>query len=142
MSAVATKLGLVDAHITLNAVAAYLTIVGFSINDTIVNFDRIRENLQTSRLSLSDVVDKSMNQTLARSIFTSMTVFLTTLAIWLCNIGIESPLEGLGFTLTIGVVAGSYSSIFIASPIVVWLTNWEERRKGKIGAASQATVKA
>lgn len=137
ISVVATKLKLVDASITLNAVAAYLTIVGYSINDTIVQFDRIRENLASSSAKFEDICNLSINQTLARSIFTSVTVFFTTLCIYVCNVGIDSPLEGLGFTLTMGVISGAYSTIFIATPIVIWLTNWEKKR-----AAAKSGVRA
>lgn len=115
--------GLVNVPITLNVVAAFLTIIGYSLNDTIVVFDRIRENLGNVKGSFREVVDRSINQTLSRTILTSVTTFLVVAVVLLANLGIESPLEGLAFTLLVGVVVGTYSSIFVASPVLVFLHN-------------------
>jgi len=113
----------------LTVVAALLTIIGYSVMDTIVVFDRIRENLGLHREEKHFIenVDNSINQTLSRTVFTSLTVFLTvfTLAI----LGGEM-VRGFAVTMCIGVVVGTYSSIFIASPVVMWLHNRELKALG------------
>ena len=121
--------GLVDVPITLNVIAAFLTIIGYSLNDTIVVFDRIRENLGSMQGSFADVVNRSINQTLTRTILTSVTTFVVISAIFVANYGLESPLEGLSFTLLVGVLVGTYSSIFVASPILTWTHNKEEQKQ-------------
>ena len=131
-------IGLVSVPITLNTIAAFLTIIGYSLNDTIVVFDRVRENLGNVQGRFSEVVDRSINQTLSRTILTSVTTFLVISAIFLLNYGIESPLEGFAFTLAIGVVVGTYSSIFVASPVLIWL----DGRAAKKEAAAKSLVQA
>ncbi len=119
----------------LNApmVAAVLTIIGFSINDTIVIFDRIREDLKLGvRGSLKDVMNQALNQTLSRTIITSGTVFIATLSLYLFGGGI---INGFAFTFLVGILTGTYSSIYIASAIVLW---WHKGERPKIG--SQVTV--
>ena len=106
-------------NVSLETIAALLTIVGYSLNDTIVVFDRIRENFQKMReRELAKVVNQSINETLSRTLLTSLTTFVVVLVIWLLASG---PIKNFSFTLMIGVIIGTYSSIFIASPIVVWL---------------------
>ncbi|MFT7617259.1 MAG: SecD/SecF fusion protein [Planctomycetota bacterium] len=123
--------GLVEVPISLNVIAAFLTIIGYSLNDTIVVFDRIRENLGNSRGTFGEIVNRSINQTLSRTVLTSATTFFVIAAIFVANYGIESPLEGLSFTLLIGVIVGTYSSIFIASPVLIWAHKRDEASKSK-----------
>jgi preprotein translocase subunit SecF len=101
----------------LNIVAALLTIIGFSINDTIVIFDRIRENARKNiRSSLNDVINLSVNQTLSRTILTSLTVLMVLLALFFFG---GSVIHNFAFAMLIGTIAGVYSTVFIASPIVL-----------------------
>jgi preprotein translocase subunit SecF len=106
---------------SLTTLAALLTIIGFSMNDTIVVFDRIRENAARYRDRRFDrVVNQSINETLSRTILTSATVFFVTLAM---NIFGTGEIQKFAFAMNVGVIVGTYSSIFIASPILIWLTN-------------------
>ncbi len=123
-------LGLVDARLNLVTVAAYLTLIGYSINDTIVVFDRIRENRGSqSRTRLGEIIDRSVNQTLSRSIRTSLTVFVVVAVLLIMNHGVNAPLEGFAFILTFGALVGTYSTIFIASPLLLFLP-WMWKRCG------------
>ncbi|MBX4205461.1 MAG: protein translocase subunit SecF, partial [Candidatus Doudnabacteria bacterium] len=109
-------------------VTALLTVLGFSIHDTIVVFDRIRENLRIrAGSSLGDIINSSINQTLVRSLNTSLTVIFVLLALLL--FGGES-IRYFVLALLVGIVAGTYSSIFIASPILLAWHNWDVRRRG------------
>jgi preprotein translocase subunit SecF len=109
-------------EVNLTVIAALLTLVGFSVNDTIVIFDRIRENLRMHRRStLYDVTNDSINQTLSRTIITSGLVFLSVLAMVVFG---GEVLRGFSVALLIGIIFGTYSSIAIASPIMVW---WQQR---------------
>lgn len=120
---------LFDKEISLTVVAALLTLVGYSMNDTIVVFDRIRENLKLMRREKFDtLVNMSINQTLSRTILTSGLTFLTALALFLFG---GQVLSGFAFALVVGIIVGTYSSIFIASPILIFWQNWVESRKGK-----------
>ena len=104
---------------SLTTVAAILTIIGFSMNDTIVVFDRIRENAARLRDRRFDrVVNQSINETLSRTIWTSATVFFVTLAMNVLGVGV---IRDFAFAMNVGVIVGTYSSIFIASPILIWL---------------------
>ncbi|HQI25520.1 MAG TPA: protein translocase subunit SecF [Smithella sp.] len=108
---------LMNKEFDLNIVAALLTIIGFSINDTIVIFDRIRENARKNvRMELKDVINLSVNQTLSRTILTSLTVFMVLLVLYFFG---GSVIHNFAFTLLVGTVAGVYSTVFIASPIVL-----------------------
>jgi preprotein translocase subunit SecF len=114
-------------EITLTVVAALLTLVGYSVNDTIVVFDRIRENLKLMRReSLRNIVNRSINQTLSRTILTSGLTFLTVLSLFMFG---GEVLRGFAFALVVGIVIGTYSSIAIASPIVVVWQEWYESRR-------------
>lgn len=104
------------AEVNSSFVAAILTVLGFSVHDTIVVFDRIRENLQKSGGAFEEIVERSVNETLSRSIITSLTVLFPLVAIYFW--GGES-LNHFAFTLIIGILAGVYSSIFLASPLLV-----------------------
>jgi len=110
-------LSLLNKEFDLNIVAALLTIVGYSINDTIVIFDRIRENTRKNiKMSLVDVINLSVNQTLSRTILTSFTVLMVLLALFFFG---GSVIHDFAFALLVGCVAGVYSTVFIASPIVL-----------------------
>lgn len=115
-----------DIEINTPFIAAILTLLGYSVNDTIVVFDRVRENLPKSHEDFENTVNASLNQTLQRSINTSMTVVLALLAILFFG---GDSIKDFVLALTIGIFVGTYSSIFIASPIIVI---WEayDRRKG------------
>jgi len=98
-------------------VAALLTIVGYSINDTIVIFDRIRENVRKNiRQSLTDIINMSVNQTLSRTILTSLTLLIVLVILFLFG---GAVIHDFAFALLVGTVAGVYSTVFIASPIVL-----------------------
>jgi preprotein translocase subunit SecF len=117
---------------SLTTLAALLTIIGFSMNDTIVVFDRIRENATRFRDRRFDrVVNQSINETLSRTILTSATVFFVTLAMNIFGTGV---IRDFAFAMNVGVIVGTYSSIFIASPILIWLTNrYNQSQKAKAG---------
>jgi preprotein translocase subunit SecF len=109
---------LLNKEITLTVIAALLTLVGYSMNDTIVVFDRIRENVRLNkRENFVDLVNRSINQTLSRTILTSGLTFLAVLSLFLFG---GEVIHGFAFALVVGVIIGTYSSIFIASPIVVF----------------------
>jgi preprotein translocase subunit SecF len=127
---------ILDKEITLTVIAALLTLVGFSMNDTIVVFDRIRENLKLMRKeSFPTLVNASINQTLSRTVLTSGLTFLTVLALWIFG---GQVLNGFSLALVVGIIVGTYSSIFIASPILIWWQNWLESRKRRGGVAGAA----
>jgi SecD/SecF fusion protein len=107
-----------DFKISLDVVAALLTIVGFSINDTIVIFDRLRELRGKSPYVTADMVDKAVNQTLSRTILTSGTALLATLILYVFG---GQGIHAFAFTMLVGIITGSYSTIYIAAPIVLWL---------------------
>ncbi|MGO9095690.1 MAG: protein translocase subunit SecF [Bryobacteraceae bacterium] len=116
-----------NKEISLTVIAALLTLVGYSMNDTIVVFDRIRENLRLPhREKMWDLVNKSVNQTLSRTILTSGLTFLTVLALFLFG---GEVLHGFSLALVIGIIIGTYSSIFVASPIVVYWQDLSDSRK-------------
>ena len=120
-------------ELSLNIIAAILTITGYSVNDTIVVFDRVRENLRSHRRDrLDDVVNKSVNDTLSRTIITAGTTFLAVLGLYLFG---GEVLEGFAFTMLVGIVSGTYSTIFIASAIAIILSG---RRGAARGAAAAA----
>jgi SecD/SecF fusion protein len=107
-----------DFKISLDVVAALLTIVGFSINDTIVIFDRLRELRGKSPYVTAAMIDKSVNQTLSRTILTSGTAFLATLILYLFG---GQGIHAFAFTMLVGIITGTYSTIYIAAPLVLWL---------------------
>jgi SecD/SecF fusion protein len=122
-------------------VAAVLTIIGFSINDTIVIFDRIREDLKLGlRGSFTDIINRALNQTLSRTIITSGTVFLATLSLYLFGGGV---INDFAFTFLAGIVTGTYSSIYIASALVLWWHRGERPQNIGSGAVvAENTVPA
>ena len=119
---------LTNKDISLTVIAAILTLVGYSNNDTIVVFDRIRENLKLMRREkLSEIVNRSINQTLSRTVLTAGLTFLTVLALYLFG---GEVLKGFSFALVIGILIGTYSSIAIAAPILVAYQDWRSARGG------------
>ena len=131
---------LLNKEISLTVIAAILTLVGYSMNDTIVVFDRIRENLRLSRReSLPDLVNRSINQTLSRTVLTSGLTFLTVLSLYIFG---GQVLNGFSFALVVGILIGTYSSIAIAAPMLVAWQEWRTKR-GKtvvLPAAKRARV--
>ena len=117
---------LANREISLTVIAAILTLIGYSMNDTIVVFDRIRENLRLSRREpLADLVNRSINQTLSRTVLTSGLTFLTVLSLFLFG---GEVLRGFSFALVIGILIGTYSSIAVAAPMLVAYQDWRARR--------------
>ncbi|MFH1845893.1 MAG: protein translocase subunit SecF [bacterium] len=114
---------LLDKEISLTIIAAFMTIIGYSLNDTIVVFDRIRENMRLRRKeSYRQVINRSINECLSRTVLTSTTTFFVAGALYVLG---GAVIHDFAFALCFGVIIGTYSSIFIASPILVW---WTERR--------------
>ncbi len=131
---------LLNKEISLTVIAAILTLVGYSMNDTIVVFDRIRENVKLLRReTFAEIVEKSINQTLSRTVLTSGLTFLTVLSLYLFG---GEVLHGFSLALVIGIIIGTYSSIFIASPMLVAYQDWRIRRgrggRGGVAAAAPA----
>ena len=123
--------------LSLNIVAALLTITGYSVNDTIVIFDRVRENMRSMRRdSLEHVVNVSVNQTLARTIITAGTTFVSVLALYLFG---GEVLRGFAFTMLVGIASGTYSTVFIASAIAIILS---QRRRAAIAPAAAGKADA
>ncbi len=113
---------LLNTEISLTVIAAILTLVGYSMNDTIVVFDRIRENIKLLRKdTLTEIVNKSINQTLSRTVLTSGLTFLTVVALFFLG---GEVLHGFSLALVIGIIIGTYSSIFIAAPMLVAYQQW------------------
>jgi preprotein translocase subunit SecF len=127
---------LTNKELTLTVIAAILTLVGYSMNDTIVVFDRIRENLRmTRREPLPDLVNRSINQTLSRTVLTSGLTFLTVLSLFLFG---GEVLHGFSFALVVGILIGTYSSIAVAAPMLV---AWQQWRAGHGRAAALPAAK-
>jgi SecD/SecF fusion protein len=123
---------LAGRELNATTVAAVLTIIGFSINDTIVIFDRIREDLRLGvRGTFREIMNQALNQTLSRTIITSGTVFLATLSLFIFGGG---EINDFAFTFLVGILTGTYSSIYIASAIVLW---WHKGQRPKIGSSTQ-----
>jgi preprotein translocase subunit SecF len=123
--------------ITLNVIAAILTVTGYSTNDTIVIFDRVRENMRAMRReSLNSMINHAINQTLGRTIITAGTTLLSAVALFLFG---GEVLRGFSFTMIVGVITGTYSSIFVAAAIV---TFWNRGRARSVAAADAAPAAA
>jgi SecD/SecF fusion protein len=126
---------LAGRELNATTVAAVLTIIGFSINDTIVIFDRIREDLRLGvRGTFREVMNQALNQTLSRTIITSGTVFIATLSLFIFGGG---EINDFAFTFLVGIITGTYSSIYIASAIVLW---WHKGQRPNIGSAAQVVA--
>lgn len=106
-------------EVNLDILAAMLTILGYSLNDTIIVFDRIREGINKIKSAvLSVVINESVTRTLSRTTLTSLTTFFVVLTLWMWG---GEIIHGFGFTLLVGIIVGTYSSIFVASPVLIWL---------------------
>lgn len=123
----------------LQILAAILALIGYSNNDTIIVFDRIRETLHLHpKANIVDAVNRSVNEMLGRSLLTSFTTFLTVFALW--SFG-GKALEDFAFALMVGIVVGTYSSIFVASSFVVYLTEYQQKRAAKMKASGKSKKK-
>jgi preprotein translocase subunit SecF len=126
-------LSVFNIEVTLATVAAILTILGYSLNDTIVVFDRIRENLKKRRKdSYEDIINSSINETLPRTVLTSGTTLMTLLALFVLGGAVIRP---FALVLILGVVIGTYSSIFVASPVLLELETYSKNREKRLSAA-------
>ena len=127
-------------EISLTVVAAFLTIGGYSINDTIIVFDRIRENFGLAkRMPFDEVIDRSVNQTLSRTIITGMTTLLAVLALYILG-GVV--IHDFALAMLLGIIIGTYSSIFVASALALDISNWWTRRKVARQTAAAAKAKS
>ena len=112
-------IALFQVEVNLDILAAMLTILGYSLNDTIIVFDRIREGINKIKSAiLSEVINESVTRTLSRTTLTSLTTFFVVLTLWMYG---GEIIHGFGFTLLVGIIVGTYSSIFVASPVLIWL---------------------
>jgi SecD/SecF fusion protein len=134
---VANMTGLVDIELDLTMIAAFLTIIGYSLNDTIVIFDRVRENRPRMEGGLEHVLNVSINQTLSRTILTTLTTFIAVGTLYFANMGTGNALESFAFTMLMGMITGTYSTIYIANPALLWLENRAEARRSRESAASE-----
>jgi SecD/SecF fusion protein len=131
--AIAVYFGFINAEINVTMIAVFLTIIGYSINDTIVIFDRVRENLPRLKKPLAEVLETSLNQTLSRTILTSTTTFLSVSVMLAFNLGTGNVLESFCYAMLAGMISGVYSTLYVATPILVWL---ERRAAAKRELAS------
>ncbi len=138
-----TTLGLcsiLNLEISLTVVAAFLTLIGYSVNDTVVVFDRIRENREKNRRApLVELVNHSINQTLSRTVLTSLLTFVVVVVLFFLG---GEVLRGFSFVMIIGIIVGTYSSIFIAAPLVIVWEEWKMKRAAAKPSAAPAPVKA
>lgn len=126
---------ILNVEISLTVVAAFLTLIGYSMNDTVVVYDRIRENLQkTRKRPLVQVVNESINQTLSRTVLTSGLTFLVVVALFFLGGEVLRPFS---FVMLIGIIVGTYSSIFIAAPLVIVWEEWKQKRAAARKAAPE-----
>jgi SecD/SecF fusion protein len=130
-------LGIVEFKISLEIVAALLTVIGYSLNDTIVVFDRIREVRGKQSKITAEMVNESISQTLSRTILTSMTTFIVVFILY-CFGG--AAIHGFAFALCVGVIVGTYSSIFVAAPALLWLMNTVGLNPGEVEAEPSTVV--
>ena len=137
-----TTLGLcsiLNLEISLTVVAAFLTLIGYSVNDTVVVFDRIRENREKSkRTPLVELVNHSINQTLSRTVLTSVLTFMVVVVLFFLG---GEVLRGFSFVMIIGIIVGTYSSIFIAAPLVIVWEEWKQKRAEKKPRPAPAPTK-
>ena len=119
-----------DFKINMNQIACLLTIVGYSLNDTIVIFDRIREIKGKNPNITYDMINLSVNQTLARTLLTALTTFLVTVVLYIFG---GEGIHGFAFSMIVGVVTGCYSTVYIANPVLLWLVNRETRLRAASG---------
>jgi preprotein translocase subunit SecF len=134
-------LAMMRLEVSLTVVAALLTVIGYSLNDTIIIFDRVRENMKKGRAeSLYDVLNRSINETLPRSVLTHVTVAAATLSLLLFAGEVIRPFSWI---MLFGIVTGTFSSIFIAAPVLLWIeTRWPRKTTGKGGTGARAAQPA
>jgi preprotein translocase subunit SecF len=131
---------MLNVEISLTVVAAFLTLIGYSMNDTVVVYDRIRENLQKTRKKpMTQTVNESINQTLSRTVLTSGLTFLVVVALFFLGGEVLRPFS---FVMLIGIIVGTYSSIFIAAPLVIVWEEWKTKRAAKKLAPAPEPKKA
>ena len=129
---VMSALVLFSYEFNINIIAAFLIIIGYSLNDTIVIFDRMRENIyEYSNMKLSEIINLSLNETFNRTIITSLTTLFVVVSLFIFGGG---SLRGLSFALIIGILSGTYSSIFVATPVMMFLRDkyYEEEKEGDL----------
>ncbi len=120
---------ILNVEISLTVVAAFLTLIGYSMNDTVVVYDRIRENLQKTRKKpLAELVNESINQTLSRTILTSVLTFIVVIVLFFIGGEVLRPFS---FVMMVGIIIGTYSSIFIAAPLVIVWEEWKQKRAAR-----------
>ena len=131
-------LAIMRLEVSLTVVAALLTVIGYSLNDTIIIFDRVRENMKKARPeSLYDVLNRSINETLPRSVLTHVTVAAATLSLLLFAGEVIRPFSWI---MLFGIVTGTFSSIYIAAPVLLWVENrWPRKQGGKPGSSARST---
>ena len=121
-------MSLLNLEVDLTVVAGFLALVGYSVNDTVIVCDRIRENMgRLHNKPLSEVINRSINETLSRTIVTSGLTLLSVLALYVVG---GSVIHNFAFVLLVGIVVGTYSSIFIASPVILFWENYKQRKAG------------
>jgi SecD/SecF fusion protein len=128
-----------DFKINLQMIAAFLTIIGYSLNDTIVTFDRLREIRGKNPAMTPEMVNASVNQTISRTILTATTVFIVVVILYIFG---GSGIHGFTYCLLIGTIAGTYSTVFIAAPVLLWLMNRPGTDVGMATAAAKQQKKA
>ncbi|QDU85839.1 bifunctional preprotein translocase subunit SecD/SecF [Planctomycetes bacterium Pla163] len=136
--ALVNTLGLLELEINLAMIAAFLTIIGYSLNDTIVIFDRVRENRPRMERPLSDILNTSVNQTLSRTILTSLTTFIAVAVLFVANVGTGNTLESFSFAMIVGIITGTYSTIFIANPVFLALETRSLARRAALAKAESS----
>ena len=135
--AIAGPLQLEAFKISLPILAAFLTIIGYSLNDTIVVFDRIREVRGKSPYLSAEMINKSINQTLSRTLLTSLTTLIVVVILYFLG---GPGIHGFAFALVIGVIAGTYSSVFIASPVLLWMSGSHHTNPSRSAENSSGAV--
>jgi len=136
ISVLFNKTGLLNLELSINALAAYLTILGYSINDKVVVFDRIRENREKHKgMPLAELVNLSLNETLSRTLVTGISVLAALLVMVFLG---GDVLEGFAFTMFIGIVIGTYSSVYIASSFLIWYTDRVKHKNVGVVASTKA----
>ena len=137
--AIAEPLQLEAFKISLPILAAFLTIIGYSLNDTIVVFDRIREVRGKSPYLSAEMINKSINQTLSRTLLTSLTTLIVVVILYFLG---GPGIHGFAFALVIGVIAGTYSSVFIASPVLLWMSGSQHTNPARTAENSGGVIAA
>src|SRR6185295_9163591 len=142
--AVALMTGHIQAELDLAMIAAFLTVIGYSQNDTIVIFDRVRENRRHSKAPLRQILNDSINQTMARTILTTATVVIVLAVLFVFNFGSRNVLEAFSFAMLVGVISGAYSTVYVASPVLLWFERFAANRSGggKSGGDAEPSARA